>query len=62
MPTLEGGAAWSPDGRYKYGGEISGYFRYAVNLCRFEPDELDDWVPGLRMAADEKSIDLDKKT
>lgn len=42
MSTPEGWVAWSRDGRYKYEGEIRGYFWHALHLCRFEPGKLDD--------------------
>ena len=42
-----GWAAITPDLRYKLVGTPSGEFWYAVNMCRFEPGELDDYVPGL---------------
>ncbi len=41
----EGWVAYTPDGRYKYGGVIQGSFWHAVNLCRFEVGELDRWLP-----------------
>jgi WD40 repeat protein/3',5'-cyclic AMP phosphodiesterase CpdA len=42
----EGWAAFTPDGRYKVGGDIAGAFWYAINLCRFEPRELDAFLAG----------------
>jgi WD40 domain-containing protein len=48
----EGWVAFTPDGRYKYGGQIAGGFWHAINLCRFEVGELDEWVPGLRVPDD----------
>jgi WD40 repeat protein len=54
----EGWVAFSPDGRYKYGGVPAGGFWHAINLCRFEAGELDDYVPGLRLADDASFFDL----
>jgi WD40 repeat protein len=62
LPTPEGWAALSPDGRYKYQGDITSYFWHAINLCRFEPGELDEWIPGLHMDRDEQFIILDQAT
>jgi len=36
----------TPDGRYKTGGDVAG------SLCRFEPGELDEHIPGLRLPDD----------
>ncbi len=49
----EGWAAFTPDGRYKLGGLPAGGFWHTIALCRFEPGELDPWVPGLRMEDEE---------
>jgi len=49
----EGWAAFTPDGRYKLGGLPAGGFWHTIALCRFEPGELDSWVPGLRMGDEE---------
>jgi len=49
----EGWVAFTPDGRYKLGGLPAGGFWHTIALCRFEPGELDPWVPELRMADDE---------
>jgi WD40 repeat protein len=48
----DGWVAYTPDGRYKLGGDISGGFWHVVNLCRFEPGELDEYIPGLRLPLD----------
>lgn len=59
LPTPNGRAAFSPDGRSKFGGDIPGDFRHAINLCRFDPGELDTILKPprttlpLRMADDE---------
>jgi uncharacterized protein YjbI with pentapeptide repeats len=41
----EGWVAYTPDGRYKLGGDISGSFWHVIGLCRFEPGELDPYLP-----------------
>jgi len=52
LATAEGWAAFTPDGRYKLGGDIAGSFWHVIGLCRFEPGELDDYIPGLRVPDD----------
>ncbi len=53
-PLPEGWVAYTPEGRYKLGGEIAGGFWHSVNLCRFAPGELDPYLPvPLRMDDDE---------
>ncbi len=49
----EGWVAFTEDGRYKLGGETSGGFWHTIGLCRFEPGELEPYLP-LRMAEGEK--------
>jgi WD40 repeat protein len=44
----DGWAALAPDGRYKADGEVTGQFWYAVGMCRFEPGELDAYLPTVR--------------
>jgi len=58
LPLSEGWVAFSPDGRYKFGGFPAGGFWHAANLCRFEIGELDEWVPGLRLADDASFFEL----
>ena len=41
--------AFTPDGRYKLGGDIAGSFWHVIGLCRFEPGELDPYLPHLRV-------------
>ena len=43
--TKDGWVAFTPTGRYKLGGATAGLFWYAINLCRFEPGELDPFLP-----------------
>ena len=45
LSTPEGWAAFTPDGLYKVSGNLGGAFWYAVGLCRFEPGELDPYLP-----------------
>jgi WD40 repeat protein len=54
----EGWVSYSPDGRYKFGGVPAGGFWHVVSLCRFEIGELDEWVPGLRLADEASFFDL----
>ncbi|MBC8003749.1 MAG: hypothetical protein H7X97_14280, partial [Opitutaceae bacterium] len=49
----KGWAAFTPGGRYKFGGDVKGYFWHTIGLVRYEPGELDEFIPGLRMADDE---------
>jgi nucleoside phosphorylase len=49
-PTPEGWVAFTPEGRYKLGGS----FWHVIGLCRFEPGELDPYLPRpLRIPDDE---------
>jgi WD40 repeat protein len=52
----EGWAAFRPDGRYHCGGAMAGAFWHAVGLCRFEPGELDEIVPALRVREGERLV------
>jgi WD40 repeat protein len=54
--TPEGWAAFTPDGRYRFGGIIKGNFWFAINLCRFEPAELDRHLPAPLILADDAPI------
>jgi WD40 repeat protein len=47
-PLPEGWVAFTPDGRYQYGGEVRGNFWHVIGLCRFEVGELDPYFPWLR--------------
>jgi WD40 repeat protein len=58
LPLSEGWVAYSPDGRYKFGGVPAGGFWHVASLCRFEIGELDEWVPGLRLADEASFFDL----
>ncbi|HLM75928.1 MAG TPA: WD40 repeat domain-containing protein, partial [Polyangiaceae bacterium] len=49
----DGWVAFTPDGRYRTGGEIRGAFWHVVGLCRFEVGELDPHLPApLRVEGD----------
>ncbi|WP_437975326.1 pentapeptide repeat-containing protein [Sorangium sp. So ce295] len=55
----EGWAAFTPDGRYRFGGDIAGSFWHVIGLCRFELGELDPYLPNpLRLLDDEPLIAL----
>ncbi|MEU6743299.1 TIR domain-containing protein [Streptosporangium sandarakinum] len=45
LGLAEGWAAIAPDGRYKLVGDVAGQFWYAVGTRRFEPGELDAYLP-----------------
>ena len=50
IPLPEGWAAATPDGKhYKYGGNPRGFW-HAAGVVRYEPGELDDLIPGFRLA------------
>ncbi|MFT3767787.1 MAG: pentapeptide repeat-containing protein [Minicystis sp.] len=54
LPRSEGWAAVLPDGRFKMGGDIAGAFWHVIGLVRFEPGELDPYLPHpLRIPDDE---------
>ncbi|XXX81942.1 pentapeptide repeat-containing protein [Sorangium sp. So ce134] len=53
LKLSEGWITFRPDGCYKLTGNVAGGFWHAVNLCRFEPGELDALIPGLRIPDDE---------
>jgi hypothetical protein len=36
--------AFTPDGRYRAGGEVRGAFWHVIGLCRFEVGELDPYL------------------
>jgi WD40 repeat protein len=40
-----GWVAYTPEGRFKLGGDIAGGFWHVVGQCRFEPGELDPYLP-----------------
>ena len=44
----DGWVAFTPDGRYKSAGDVSGHFWHVVGVCRFEPGELDAYLPDIR--------------
>jgi hypothetical protein len=48
IATRGGWAVLLPDGSYKFDGDTAGAFWWAVKLCRFEPGELDPYVPEIR--------------
>lgn len=48
----DGWVAFTPHGRYKFGGNLGGSFWHVVGLCRFEAGEIDAFLPHLRLAED----------
>jgi WD40 repeat protein len=53
LGTDAGWASFSQDGRYKFDGVITGQFWHVVGTCRFEPGELDPYLPAIqRLPAD----------
>ena len=48
----EGWAAFAADGRYKSSGVTTGEFWHVVGMCRFEPGELDQYLPEIRRLPD----------
>ena len=44
VSLAEGWVAYTPEGRYKLGGETTQMFWHSVGLCRFEPGELDRYL------------------
>jgi WD40 repeat protein len=56
----EGWVAFTPDGRYRLGGETAGAFWHSIGLCRFEPGELDPYLPQpLRVPDGEPLVQLE---
>lgn len=59
LPCPEGWAAFTPDGRYRFGGHIAGSFWHVIGLCRFERGELDPYLSSpLRLPDGEPLIAL----
>ncbi len=57
LSLTEGWVAYAPDGRFKLGGDTRGAFWHAIGLCRFEPGELDRYLPSpLRVPDSEPMI------
>jgi WD40 repeat protein len=47
---IQGEGGWvarTPEGKYRWGGAPIRSFWFAVNLCRYEPGELDELMPEL---------------
>ncbi len=51
IPLDDGGYATIADEGYKLQGDAHGRFWWVAKLCRFEPGELDSFVPGLTRRA-----------
>ncbi|MFJ8646712.1 TIR domain-containing protein [Streptomyces sp. NPDC093546] len=43
-----GWATLTPSGGYKYEGDVAGEFWHVVGMYRFQPGELDEYLPGVR--------------
>jgi uncharacterized protein YjbI with pentapeptide repeats len=55
----DGWVAFTPDGHYKLGGDTAGAFWHQIGECRFEPGELDPFLPSpLRVPDDEPLFQL----
>ena len=52
----EGWATLLPDGRYKLEGVTGGEFWHVVGLARFDPGELEEYVPKVRRQAVESAL------
>jgi WD40 repeat protein len=52
-----GWATVFPDGSYKLEGDPAGALWWTMKLCRFEPGELDPYVPGIRRLNREAPVD-----
>ncbi|WP_329520169.1 TIR domain-containing protein [Spirillospora sp. NBC_01491] len=48
LGLAEGWAALTPGGRYKWEGAATAEFWYSIGMCRFEPGELDPYLPEVR--------------
>jgi WD40 repeat protein/3',5'-cyclic AMP phosphodiesterase CpdA len=48
LPLADGWACLLPDGSYKLEGSPADEFWYVSGLCRFEPGQLDRYVPSIR--------------
>ncbi|MBK8256226.1 MAG: pentapeptide repeat-containing protein [Polyangiaceae bacterium] len=51
--TPDGWVAFTPDGRYKLSENLQGSFWHVIGLCRFDPGELDEYLPHLRIPNDQ---------
>jgi hypothetical protein len=49
----DGWAALAEDGRYKVAGDPAGRFWYVIGQCRFEPGELDPYLPAIHRLGEE---------
>jgi WD40 repeat protein len=58
LACSQGWASVALDGRYKMGGHVDGAFWYAIGACRYEPGELDAYLPALRVPEDEPFFTL----
>ena len=56
LPLPVGQAVLLPDGSYKLDCEPGNGLWWAIKLCRFEPGELDPYVPGLRRVPSDQPL------
>ncbi|WP_437493863.1 pentapeptide repeat-containing protein [Sorangium sp. So ce1014] len=56
LPRSEGWASFTPGGRFKLRGEIHGAFWHLIGLCRFEPGELEGYLPQRLRVPDEEPL------
>lgn len=54
--TPDGWVVFAPDGRYKLGGSVAGAVWFAINICRFELGELDEFLPGKLIRVEENAL------
>ncbi len=48
LGLAEGWAALAPDGSYKLQGNVAGEFWHVIGTCRFEPGDMDTYLPAVR--------------
>lgn len=62
LPTPDGTAAFTPDGRYRLQGDIGSRLWHTVGLCRFELGELDPFLPApLRVPDGERLFEAPRR-
>jgi WD40 repeat protein len=51
LGLADGWAALAPDGRYKVEGTVAGEFWHVIGTCRFEPGDMNVYLPAIRQLA-----------